>query len=271
MMRKVGIVAAFVLWMGVGSLWAQEKIVVGGAGAIRDDMQELAKVYMAKHPSDSIVVLMDAMSTTGGIEGTKAGRLTIGLITRPPRDHEKGGLVYRPIALTPAGVGVHKSMPVNSLSEAQVCDIFGGKIKSWREVGAGDGKIVVLTRKRVDDANTKAFQEKMACFRDLTISPEAVVLVRGGEVLDAIDRRPGTIGIVNAATASTTRPNVKRLAIGGVLPSVEALQSGKYRYTNETGAITLGEPKGLAKRFLELVAGPDGQKILAKGGAVAVR
>ena len=269
-MKKAGIVAAF-FWLSAGALWAQEKIVVGGAGAIRDDVAELAKAYMAKHPSDSIEVLMDAMSTSGGIEGTKAGRLTIGLIARPPRDHEKGGLVYRPVALTPAGVAVHKSMLVTNLSEAQVCDIFSGKVKSWREVGGGEGKIVVLTRKIVDDANTKAFREKMACFRDLTISPEAIVLIRGGEVLDAIDRRPGTIGIVNVATASTTRPNVKSVAIGGVIASVETLQSGKYRYTNETGAITLGEPKGLAKRFLEFVASPDGQKILAQGGVVVVR
>jgi len=270
-MKKVLMLAGMVLCMSAGALWAQEKVVIGGSGGLRGEMQDLAKAYMAKHSSDSIEVLESGVSTSGGIEGTKAGRLTIGLVNRPLRNDERGGLVYRPVARGPVGVGVHKSMPVGNLSEAQICDIFSGKIKSWREVGGGDGKIVVLVRKRADEENTQIFRDKMACFRDLKISPEAVILVRGGEVLDAIDRRPGTIGVINLPTGLTTRPNIKPVAIGGVTPSIEALQSGKYKYANESGVVTLGEPKGLAKRFLEFVASPDGQKILAKGGVLAVR
>ena len=41
--------------------------------------------------------------------------------------------------------------------------------------------------------------------------------------------------------------------------------------TKEFGVVTLGEPQGLAKRFLECVVGPEGEKILAKDGVSTLR
>jgi len=275
-MKKLATLAAFILWVGVGSLRAQEKIVVGGSGGLIQEMQELAKAYVAKHPSDSIQVLEESMSSSGGMEGVKTGRLTIGLVTRPPRGDEKGRLVYRGVGRFAVGVGAHKSASVSSLGERQVCDIFSGKIQSWKEAGGSDARIVVLSRQRVDDANTQTFRDKMACFRDLKITPQAVVLIRGNEVLDALDRRTGTVGIVSTSSltpgsSSTQRQNIQMVAIDGVLPTTEALQSGKYGYYAEKGVVTLGEPQGLAKRFLAFVNSAEGHKILAASGAIPVR
>jgi phosphate transport system substrate-binding protein len=50
----------------------------------------------------------------------------------------------------------------------------------------------------------------------------------------------------------------------GALPSNEAVSSGKYKYFTELGVVTLGEPHGAAKRFLEFIATPEGEKILTK-------
>jgi len=270
-MKGIRVIAAFFLWLGAGALWAQEKIVVGGSGALRTEMEQIAKAYMAKNPSDIIEVLPQSMSSSGGIDGVKAGRLAIGMVNRPLLDNERGGIAYRAIARGPVGVGVHKSFPVSNLTETQVCDIFSGKIKSWREVGGGESKIIVLARPAHDDGNTRIMRSQMACFRDVKITSEAIVLVRGGELLDAINRRPGTVGLVNVGSDFSGRENIKAVAIGGALPSVEALQNGKYRYTSDSGIVTLGEPQGLAKRFLEFVVGPEGQRVLARSGMVVVR
>ena len=75
------------------------------------------------------------MSNTGGMEGVKLGRLTIGLVTDEPKGADKERLVYRAVGRTPTAVAVNKALSVNNLSEAQVCDIFSGKIKSWKDVG----------------------------------------------------------------------------------------------------------------------------------------
>jgi phosphate transport system substrate-binding protein len=260
----------FLICMIAGSAAAEEKVLIGGSGSLTDDMEELAKAYVAKHPSDAIEMLDDSkrpMSNTGGMEGVKQGRMTIGLVTREPKGEEKEKLAYRAVGRTPAGVAVNKSLPITSLTEVQICDIFSGKVKSWKEVGGPDTKIMVLTRKK-DDANTETIRAKMACFKNLQISADAIALQRGGEVLDAIDTRATAVGLVNIGTTITERPNAKALAIDGIAPGPETVQSGKYKFFTERGAVTLGAPQGAAKRFLDFVASAEGQKILARRGSI---
>lgn len=249
---------------------AEEKIVVAGSGSLTDEMVDAAKAYMAKNPADNVEVRPESMSTTGGIEGVQTGRFAIGLISRRLNDTEKGKLAYRAIARSMAGVVLHKSLPVNALTDAQVCDTFSGKIKSWKDLGGTDAKITVLTRKR-DDNNTDTFRKQMECFKDLKITPEALALSRGSEVLDALDKRPGTIGITNMGSNFKEHQNLKALAINGVAPAAETVKSDKYKFYHEHGAVTSGEPQGLAKRFLEFINTPEGQKIIASRGAFGLR
>ena len=42
------------------------------------------------------------------------------------------------------------------------------------------------------------------------------------------------------------------------------MKSGKYKYYNEVGFVTLGEPKGTAKRFMDFVTRDAGETILGK-------
>jgi phosphate transport system substrate-binding protein len=269
-MKKALTIILFLFCVGVAPLAAQEKVVVGGSGSLTAEMAELAKAYMAKNPADSIHVLMDSMSSTGGMEGVKIGRLAVGLVTDEPQGADKEKLAYKAVGRTPTAVAVNKSLPIASLSEAQICDIFSGKIKSWKEVGASDARIMVLTRKK-DDANTDTMREKMTCFKNLQITAEAIALVRGSEVLDSLDKRAATVAIVNVSPNLFEREHVKTVAIEGVTASPDTVQSGKYKYFNERGVVTLGPAKGAAKRFLEFVASAEGQKILAKRGIVAVK
>jgi phosphate transport system substrate-binding protein len=144
-------------------------------------------------------------------------------------------------------VALHRSIPINGLSEAQVCDIFSGKNTSWKEVAGIDAKIVVLTRKR-DDANTRVFREKLACFKNLQITPDAIALLRGTEMFEALDKRDNTVGIINV--------------------DADIARAAKH---TEKGVVTLGAPQGTAKRFLEYVASAEGHKILASHGTIPIK
>jgi phosphate transport system substrate-binding protein len=266
---KNKIFALIVLVLTAGPLRAEEKIVVGGSGGLIDEMDDLAKAFMAKNSGDKIEVLQDSMSTSGGMGAVLSGRLTIGLVTRPPKGDEKAKLIYRAVGRSPVGVAIHKSFTLNSLTEAQICNIFSGKTKSWKEVGGEDGKIMVLTRKQ-EDNNTEVMREKVACFKDLKVSADAVALSRGTEVLDALNKRPGAIAIVSVATSMFERPDVKAVSIDGIPPSAEAVKSGKYKVYNERGVVTVGAPQGTVKKFLDFVATAEGQKILAKRSMIPV-
>jgi phosphate transport system substrate-binding protein len=262
---RIVVMVMFLLSAAVAG--ADEKIVIGGSGSLTDEIQDVAKAFMAKNPGVSIQVLMDSMSSSGGMEGVKVGRLTIGLVTREPRGDEKDKLVYRAIGRTPTGVGVHKSLPVTNLTEAQVCDIFAGKIKLWKDVGGSDLKITVLSRNK-DDTNIDTMKAKMPCFKETHFTSDAVVLIRGSEVLDAIDKRPGMVGIVNVAGSMSERPNVKALSIGGVAPTVDTVRTGKYRFYSERGVVTHGQPQGTVKKFLDFAGSAEAQKLLAQRGLI---
>jgi phosphate transport system substrate-binding protein len=249
---------------------AEDKLIVGGSGSLTDELVDLSKAFMAKNPGETVEVRPESMSTTGGIEGVQSGRFTIGLVARRLLESEKSKLVYRAIARSMTGVVTQKSLPVSSLSDTQICEIFSGKTKSWKEVGGSDTKITVLTRKR-DDNNTENFRKHMDCFKDLKMSPEAIAVLRGSELLDALDKRPGTLGITNLGSNFREHQNIKALAISGVAATPETVKSDKYKFYHEHGAITLGEPQGLAKRFLEFINTAEGQKIIASRGALGLR
>lgn len=266
---KTRLIAMLIVLFGASVLWADEKVVIGGSGGLIDEMEDLAKAYMVKHPSDKIEVLQESMSTSGGIGAVLNGRFTIGLVTRAPKGEEKSKLAYRAVGRSPVGVAVHKSLAVNNLTEAQICGIFSGRIKSWKEVGGEESKIMLLTRKQ-EDNNTEVMREKIACFKDLKVSSEAVALSKGTEVLDAVNKRPSATAIVSVATSMFERPDVKAVSIDGTPPSAEAVKSGKYKVYNERGVVTVGQPQGVAKRFLEFVASTEGQKILAKRSMIPV-
>ncbi len=199
MIKQFARIAAFLCCASAATVAAQEKLTLGGAGTMGNAVDALVQGYREKKSSDAIEVIDETMSTTGGIEGTKSGRLTIGIVARELNEKEKkNGLVYRAVTRFPVVVGMHKSLPVINLSDAQVCDIFSGKIKSWKDVGGGDAKIVVVGRTK-DDNNIETFREQMTCFKTLQLTADAVLLVRGGEVLDALNNRPGTVSIISAA------------------------------------------------------------------------
>ena len=213
----------------------------------------------------------DPMGTTGGIAAVKIRRLTIGIITRALSEQEKKeGLVYRPVTRQAVVVGMHKSFSIGDLNESQVCDIFAGKIKSWKDIGASEARIVVVGRK-LDDNDMKVFRDKMVCFKNLQLAPEAVLLDRGSDVLDALNNRPGTVGVTGAGAAFFERANIKTAVIGGVSPSLEGVKSGKYKYYSEFGFVTIGEPSGTAKRFADFVTSAEGEKILEKYHAAGAR
>jgi len=270
MRRFTLFLAAAVLTIS-GNVWAEEKVVVGGSGGVYEEVKEIAKIYQAKDPSQSVEIMSESMATGATLDALKAGRLTVGLVGGSLMDQEKGRFVYRGIGRVPIGIGVNKALSVANLSEAQVCDIFAGRTKSWKEFG-GEGKIMVLAIVKKNDTLMESMRRHMSCLHDLSVTPDAIVLNRSLELQDAINVRPTTMGVVSVTSnMNEIRPNVKAVAIGGVAPSFETAQSGKYKYVHEYGAVSIGEPQGAAKRFLDFVAGPEGQKVFARRGLIAVR
>src|SRR5215470_5158755 len=118
-MKGFILMLATVLFIGAGSAWAEDKLVIGGSGGIYDEVKEIAKMYQTKDATAQIEIMSESMATGATLDAIKAGRMTLGLVGGTISDEERGKFVYRPIGRVPLGIGVNKVVPVANLSEAQ--------------------------------------------------------------------------------------------------------------------------------------------------------
>jgi phosphate transport system substrate-binding protein len=160
---------------------------------------------------------------------------------------------------------VHPSQTVNGLTQQQVCDIYGGKIRSWKEIGGADGRILVLTRNE-DDSSKSAVRQQMRCFKDLKEVSEAIVMTSDQAMGEGIAKHPATIGISNLGTATDMQGRFKILALDGVAPSVETVSAGKYPVFAEFGVVIAKQPTAAVKSVVDFMSGPEGRRILNKHG-----
>jgi phosphate transport system substrate-binding protein len=63
---------------------------------------------------------------------------------------------------------------------------------------------------------------------------------------------------------------VKALSIDGTAATVANVKSGVYPIKRNLYLITLGEPEGLAKDFIEYALSDEGQAVVTDGGFISV-
>ena len=252
-----------------GTCAAQGKVTIGGAGSMVPAMQELARAYEAKHGPQGIEIMTGSLGSGGGIKGAEAGRLAIGLTGRTLRESEKG-VVYRQLAVIPVVVAVHGDLKVSGLSSAQLCGIYSGAVKSWKPIGGQDVTIVPLTRNE-DDSDKEALREHIGCYKTLKESGEVVVLSSGSGMTSALASRPAAIGLTNYDAVLRSQGRLKAIAIDGIQPGAETVAAGKYTLVKDFAVVTRGEPQGVARSFIDFIAGPEGNKIMTNFGLVPRR
>lgn len=131
-----------------GSSFAEEKVeVIYGAGPSTKVVEKFV-TYLPKHKAAqgyTFAVPEKSTKHAGGIQNTE--KYIFGRTGRPLNDKEKaGGVEEIFLAKMPIAFIVRSETGVESLSLDQVCGVFTGKYKNWKEVGGNDKDIVVFTR-----------------------------------------------------------------------------------------------------------------------------
>lgn len=269
-MRPTFAFLACTLLIGTAPAWSQERISIGGAGSLVPATRELVQAYQAKNPTAKIDIVAESLGSSGGLKAAEAGRVAIALSGRPLRPEEKGKLVYRLVGQVPVVFAVHGAMPVTELTGTQICDIFAGRVRSWKELGGPDLRIVALTRNE-DDSTKEAVRKHVGCYATLREGADVVVLTSGKTMIEALSNRPGSVGLTETAGVSSGQGRFKPVTLDGIAASPETVRSGRYKLVKHFGMATVGEPRGLAQRFLDFVAGPEGERAMGREGVIAVR
>lgn len=83
----------------------------------------------------------------------------------------------------------------------------------------------------------------------------------------AVANDPYALGYVSVGYIDQS---VSPVALDTVRPSLETVRNGKYKVARGLYSNTRGTASGLAKKFIDYLLGPDGQKIAARKGFIPV-
>ncbi|MCM3764980.1 phosphate ABC transporter substrate-binding protein [Neobacillus niacini] len=234
-------------------------LVVSGSSAMQPLVAAAAEEFMAENPGADIQVNAGGSGT--GLSQVAEGSVDIG--NSDVFAEEKEGipaeqLVDHKVAVVGITAAVNPNVGVKDLSKQDLIKVFTGKITNWKELGGKDQKIVLVNRP--DASGTRAIFNKFAL--DGATPAEGITEDSSNTVKKILTETEGSVGYL--AFSYFTDDSVTPLAIDGVEPTEENVQSGKFPIWAYQHSYTKGEPKGLAKAFLDYLMSDDVQNTLLK-------
>ncbi len=238
----------------------------------------LAEAYMDK---DSMV----SMAVTGGGSGTGIaalinGKTDIANSSRPMKEKElelardRGvDVFYTLFAVDALAVIVNDENPINSLSTAELGEIFRGDKENWSLVGGNDMEISLYGRQ--NNSGTYVF------FRDNFLksdySPEAKQMNGNAQIVEGVKADKSAIGYVGLGyVVKEDGSLVKGLKILSVSSEGDSaavsplkkvnITSGKYPITRPLYQFTNGRPTGEALNFILFELSSEGQQLVSEEG-----
>jgi phosphate transport system substrate-binding protein len=245
-------------------------VVIEGSTTVLPIAQRAAEVFMDKNPNVSISVRGGGSGV--GISSLIAGTCDIGDASRAIKEAELQKAVSmgrdpkaNVVAMDGIAVIVHPSNGLEKITKEQLKNIYTGKISDWSQLGAGSGKIVVISR----DSASGTFE----AFNELVLDKEkvrsdALLQASNQAVASTIARTPAAIGYVGLGFVNN---EVKALVFDGVECTKETVLTGDYSLTRPLFMYTDGKPKGAIKDFLDFVLSKEGQGLVEEVGYVALK
>ncbi len=240
-------------------------IRIAGGTAHIPVMKEAAKQIINFNPQVQISIAGGGSGL--GIKQAGEGLVEIGNAGRKASEEEirKYDLKLLKWAVDGVGTVVHPKNNVQSLTSAQLQDIYSGKISNWNEVGGVDRQINLYTRDEASGTR-KVFWKKALAKAD--ISARANVVVSNGAMKTSVAGDPFAIGFVSVGHIDSS---VAPVTLDGVKPTLDTVRRGEYKVARGLYSMTKGEASGLAKLFLNFIMSPTGQKIVADKGFIPVQ
>jgi phosphate transport system substrate-binding protein len=238
--------------------------------------QRWAENFMMEHPEVRIQV-------TGGGSGTGVAALINGTTdicqsSRPIKEEEKASVKERrnaevvetPVAIDALAVYLNRQNKVESLTMAQLKDIFQGKITNWRQVGGADSNIILYGREN-NSGTYVFFKEHVLANEDF--SDKYQPLGATAAVINAVVKDPNGIGYggIGYATDLKAITIAKDASSEPVAPTMENALSNRYPLSRFLFWYTAGEPTGTLKEFVDWVVGPQGQSTVGDVGFYPLR
>ena len=212
----------------------------------------LATAYEETRPWVSVTteVFNTALAETVLMEGGA----DLALLSGPPQQEGEDGVWTEDLARDGVAVIVHPTSPLTETGMIQLREILAGRLQEW-----GGTLFAVVSRE--DGSGTRDLLEAIALDGQGT-TLNAVVMPSSGAMVEHVASTAGAVGYVStlhlgavsscrSAEVPCERNGVRVLPVDGLLPTVEAIRSGRYPLWRQLTMASRGEPDGEARVFAQ--------------------
>jgi phosphate transport system substrate-binding protein len=257
-----------------------------GSTAFAPAMTELAGQYEDRCPGSTVRV--DARGATGGLreladagDGATNGSPPLIALSDGTAPASLTQLKGNQVAIVAFALVVNDQVPVRNLTVDRIREIYRGNVTNWSQLGgprlpirlvsrdANSGTRDLFRRRILDGLGEPAFTSRDC--RNKNDPRDRIIRCELGdtrEVLRNVARIPGAIGYSELRAAATK--GLHTLNIDGHSPSVRAIGTNAYQFTDVEYAYTNGTPVtgSLTDSFLDYMIRGAGQKALGDFGHV---
>ncbi len=258
-----------------GAAAQTETLTLTGSTTVLPIAQAVADAYTKAHPEANIQVSGGGSGV--GIQAIINKKVDIGMSSADVSAAQKAqdsNMNIITIAHDGIAIIVNPANTVQSISLAQVQQIYSGNITSWSSLsGAGvsnsNNQIVLVgrdsssgTRTYFDSSVMKGVNDSMSMHEDNS----------NGAVLQEVAQTPNAIGYISIGYLDNTVKALPiKLANGTVIaPTVATVKDKTYPIHRDLYMITNGQPTGLANDYINYLLSPAGQQIVVAQGYVAL-
>lgn len=248
----------------------KEKIVIRGSNTFGE---ELAPKLIAEFKKENPTVDFDAefKGTSYGLGALMVGRCDIAAASREATTNELALSPIPNLQLNNYVVGsysvavvVNAGNSVTNLTQQQVRDVFTGAVQNWKEVGGADAPIHLYIRNPISGTYL-GFQELAMDKKPYGIHTKS--FTNYVSIIKAVEEDAAGIGY--SSIDLTSQSGIRPLAIGGIAPSADSVNKGKYPYKRVLRLYTdKSNELADAGAFANFVLSTEGQKIVSEMGYV---
>jgi len=238
---------------------ADEKLVITGSSTIAPVISDLAKIYENKHSGTRIDVQTGGSSR--GILDARKGVAQIGMVSRALKKSESD-LHYFTLAKDGLTIIVHKSNPINELSEDQIIKIYRKEIKNWKNIGGNDKEIVVVHK--AEGRSTLELFLKFFKLKNSDVNPD-IIIGDNEQGIKTVSKNPNAIAYVSIGAAeynTSIGVPLKLLKFKGIEAKVKNVENGSYPLMRELNLVTKSKPIALADNFIKYVLSKEASQTI---------
>jgi phosphate transport system substrate-binding protein len=244
-------------------------IKVGGSSSAFNLLNNLSQQYVATGNSTKIEALEPGQSENV-IAGVKQKIIDVGAISKALKPEENDGTITaQEIAHDGLVVATHASVTgIKNLSTEDLKGIYSGKITNWKTLGGPDAAIVLLDRP--EDESAKRLLREHYLGADLKNSPTAIVLRKEGELIQALQNTPHSIGAFSLAQAIGQKLPVNRLSLNNIEPTPDSIKAGKYPMVRRIVLLWNKTATPATQDMIQFSFSPAGNTVLEQAGFVTL-